>query len=404
MPLTFEATRAAGGDARLGRDHGLRRDRRPRRHAAPDRPVLPRRVVRPVRAVPRGERPPGGAARPARGGLAACGRATRSWSCCATSARPCATPRSAGSARRRRRRSNRRSGNRSWWRCERGHAGPVDEPRPGARSEHATRRAGAGGPAAHRDHPPPARPAIPAADGTAGRSAAGRRADDRRRGRRRCRQGTTILGACRQQGIDTPTLCYAENLTPVNVCRVCVVEVTGSRVLVPACSRKVEAGMDVQTDSERVRTSRKVVLEFLGSSVDVSLAGPAVPDGTIHSYMERYGADPARYGPPAAPAAAGERDDRTSRATTTRPRATRRPRPSPSRRRSTTTSTSATTRSASSATSASRRAARTPRTRSRSPSPGAGSTPGSRPSRPSRCRSRRACTAATASASARRAR
>ncbi len=124
-------------------------------------------------------------------------------------------------------------------------------------------------------------------------------------------EGTTILGACRQQGIDTPTLCYADNLTPVNVCRVCVVEVTGARVLVPACSRTVEAGMDVQTDSERVRLSRKVVLEFLGSSVDVSLAGPAVPDGTIHSYMARYGADPGRYGPQAPPASAGERDDRT---------------------------------------------------------------------------------------------
>jgi predicted molibdopterin-dependent oxidoreductase YjgC len=124
--------------------------------------------------------------------------------------------------------------------------------------------------------------------------------------------GSTILGACRQQGIDTPTLCYAENLTPVNVCRVCVVEVTGSRVLVPACSRKVEPGMEVQTDTERVRTSRKVVLEFLGSSVDVSLAGPAVPDGSIHDYMERYGADPSRYGPPAPPAPAGARDARAA--------------------------------------------------------------------------------------------
>jgi predicted molibdopterin-dependent oxidoreductase YjgC len=120
--------------------------------------------------------------------------------------------------------------------------------------------------------------------------------------------GTTILGACREQGIDTPTLCYADNLTPVNVCRVCVVEVAGSRVLVPACSRKVEAGMDVQTDSERVRTSRKMVLEFLGSSVDLSLAGPAVPDGSVAAYAERYGADPTRYGPPAPPAEAGERD------------------------------------------------------------------------------------------------
>ena len=120
--------------------------------------------------------------------------------------------------------------------------------------------------------------------------------------------GTTILGACRALGIDTPTLCYAENLTPVNVCRVCVVEVAGSRVLAPACSRKVEPGMEVQTDTERVRTSRKVVLEFLGSSVDVSLTGPAVPDGTIHGYMDRYGADPSRFGPPAEPAGPGERD------------------------------------------------------------------------------------------------
>ncbi|HSL33952.1 MAG TPA: 2Fe-2S iron-sulfur cluster-binding protein [Candidatus Limnocylindrales bacterium] len=114
--------------------------------------------------------------------------------------------------------------------------------------------------------------------------------------------GSTILEACRAQGIDTPTLCYLENLTPVNVCRVCVVEVTGSRVLVPACSRKVEAGMEVQTDSERVRHSRKMVLEFLGSSVDLSTA-PAARD-----YVDRYGADASRYGPAATPTATGERD------------------------------------------------------------------------------------------------
>src|ERR1700693_6030701 len=78
-------------------------------------------------------------------------------------------------------------------------------------------------------------------------------------------EGTTILEACRGLSIDTPTLCQLENLTPVNVCRVCVVEVEGSRVLVPACSRKAEPGMVVATDSERVRLSRKMVIEFLGS-------------------------------------------------------------------------------------------------------------------------------------------
>src|SRR5712664_2104120 len=108
-------------------------------------------------------------------------------------------------------------------------------------------------------------------------------------------EGTTILDACRRLGIDTPTLCYLETLTPVNVCRVCVVEVEGSRVLVPACSRKLEAGMKIQTDSERVRHSRRVVLEFLGSSVDVSLTAPEV-----HGWMNRYGADVNRFVPAAA--------------------------------------------------------------------------------------------------------
>jgi len=110
-------------------------------------------------------------------------------------------------------------------------------------------------------------------------------------------EGSTILEACRTEGIETPTLCFLENLTPVNVCRVCVVELEGARVLAPACSRKVEPGMKVHTDSERVRTSRKVVLELLGSSVDLSTA----PE--VAGYMARYGADPSRFAAPDAPAA-----------------------------------------------------------------------------------------------------
>ena len=70
--------------------------------------------------------------------------------------------------------------------------------------------------------------------------------------------------------------------------------------------------MEVQTESERVRLSRKVVLEFLASSVDVSLAGPAAPDGALAGYAERYGADPARYGPAAS---TGRRRASATRAT-----------------------------------------------------------------------------------------
>src|SRR5262245_26486707 len=95
-------------------------------------------------------------------------------------------------------------------------------------------------------------------------------------------EGATILDACRKLGHDIPTLCYLETLHPVNACRVCVVELEGSRVLVPACSRKAAEGMKVQTASERVRHSRKMVLEFLASSVDLSTT-PLVAD-----WLEAY--------------------------------------------------------------------------------------------------------------------
>jgi predicted molibdopterin-dependent oxidoreductase YjgC len=114
----------------------------------------------------------------------------------------------------------------------------------------------------------------------------------------------TILEACRALGIDTPTLCYLENLTPVNVCRVCVVDLKGARTLVPACSRRAEAGMEIQTDSPRVRLARKLVLEFLGSSVDLSTAPQA------REYAARYDANPQRFGLPLFALQPGQRDAR----------------------------------------------------------------------------------------------
>jgi predicted molibdopterin-dependent oxidoreductase YjgC len=68
--------------------------------------------------------------------------------------------------------------------------------------------------------------------------------------------------------------------------------------------------MSVQTENEKVRVARKLVLELLGSSVNVDLAGPELPDRRIHEYMERYGADPARFGPRGKPSPLGERDAR----------------------------------------------------------------------------------------------
>ena len=68
--------------------------------------------------------------------------------------------------------------------------------------------------------------------------------------------------------------------------------------------------MSVATENEKVRHSRKLVLELLGSSVDVDLAGPKLPDQTIPGYMDRYGADPSRFGPAGAPSRLGDRDSR----------------------------------------------------------------------------------------------
>jgi predicted molibdopterin-dependent oxidoreductase YjgC len=115
-------------------------------------------------------------------------------------------------------------------------------------------------------------------------------------------EGTTILAACATIGVEIPTLCFLETLHPVNVCRVCVVEIEGARVLAPSCSRQVEPGMVVKTRSERVDVSRKLVFEMLGSSVDLSTT-PKVAE-----WMDEYGAKPERFGPPAPPAKAGERD------------------------------------------------------------------------------------------------
>ncbi len=116
------------------------------------------------------------------------------------------------------------------------------------------------------------------------------------------REGTSLLKVLQSLGIDTPTLCWAENLTPVNVCRICVVELEGARTLVPSCSRAAEDGMVVHSDSPRVQAARRTVLELLASSVDTSTAPQML------AFMARYAADGQRFGPAQAPLAAGERD------------------------------------------------------------------------------------------------
>jgi bidirectional [NiFe] hydrogenase diaphorase subunit len=77
------------------------------------------------------------------------------------------------------------------------------------------------------------------------------------------RSGQTILEVARENDINIPTLCYLEGLSPVGACRLCLVEIKGSNKLLPACVATVYEGMDVSTDTERLRKHRRVILELL---------------------------------------------------------------------------------------------------------------------------------------------
>lgn len=76
-------------------------------------------------------------------------------------------------------------------------------------------------------------------------------------------EGMTILDAAKSVGISIPTLCHMKDLFPTGACRICVVEVDGMRGLIPSCAYPVSEGMNVLTNSARVRISRKTIVELL---------------------------------------------------------------------------------------------------------------------------------------------
>jgi len=79
----------------------------------------------------------------------------------------------------------------------------------------------------------------------------------------RVNEGTTVLEACRQAGINIPTLCYLEKIQEIGACRVCLVEIEGVKDLVASCVMPVSEEMKVHTNNRRVREARKVVVELL---------------------------------------------------------------------------------------------------------------------------------------------
>ena len=102
-------------------------------------------------------------------------------------------------------------------------------------------------------------------------------------------QGATLLEAARGLGKDIPTICFHEATTSNALCRICVVEVEGQRLLQPACIVKATPGMNVQTASERVLRARRTILEMLASTMDLSEA----PE--ILQMMNECGADDQRF-------------------------------------------------------------------------------------------------------------
>ena len=81
-------------------------------------------------------------------------------------------------------------------------------------------------------------------------------------------KGATILEAARKAGVEIPTLCYMKEKNEIGACRICVVEATGARGLVTACVYPVTEGMEIQTNTAKVREARKTTLELILSTHD----------------------------------------------------------------------------------------------------------------------------------------
>ena len=85
-------------------------------------------------------------------------------------------------------------------------------------------------------------------------------------------EGTTILEAAKVAGIHIPHLCYLKGINDIGACRVCVVELVGNDRLVPSCNTAVEEGMQVLTNSPRVRETRRINVQLLLSQHDCHCA------------------------------------------------------------------------------------------------------------------------------------
>lgn len=109
-------------------------------------------------------------------------------------------------------------------------------------------------------------------------------------------QGSTVLEAARQLGIEIPTLCFMKKRNEIGACRVCVVEVKGAKTLVTACVMPVSEGMDILTNSDRVIKARKKLIELILSNHNCScLSCERSENCELQTLARNYGVDMSKF-------------------------------------------------------------------------------------------------------------
>ena len=108
--------------------------------------------------------------------------------------------------------------------------------------------------------------------------------------------GSTILEAARAAGIEIPTLCYMKEINAIGACRICVVEATGARGLVPACVYPVTEGMEIQTNTAKIQAARKMTLELILSTHDKKcLSCPRSTNCELQKLCNDYGVTASQF-------------------------------------------------------------------------------------------------------------
>jgi NADH dehydrogenase/NADH:ubiquinone oxidoreductase subunit G len=109
-------------------------------------------------------------------------------------------------------------------------------------------------------------------------------------------EGQNILEAAAQIGIEIPTLCHSPNLSPTGVCRICVVEVDGSRTLVGACHTPIAPGMVIRTQTPNVLAARRAAVELLQAGHDaVCVIDPDCQRCVLHKLCSDFQVKPVGF-------------------------------------------------------------------------------------------------------------